>query len=101
MTVTVVTRWTTKDVPAATENAKRAKEFWMKHGALDVRLNQVFTGEFTGQYIMAQVFADMASYGKAQASAAGDRNFQKILATNVKVGAQLQEREILVSVDIG
>ena len=101
MTVTVVTRWIVKDVPAATENVKRSREFWMKHGALDLRVNQIFTGNFTGQYVVAHVFKDMASYAKTQAAAVGDPNFQKLIAANTKIGSQLQEREILVSVDLG
>jgi hypothetical protein len=101
MTVTIVTRWIVKDVPAATANVKRSRELWMKHGAVDLRVNQVFTGNYTGQYLVATVFKDMASFAKAQAAAAGDPNFQKMIAANAKIGSQLQEREILVSLDLG
>ena len=98
MTVSVVTRWTTPNAAASTEIAKRAKAVWKKHGALDFRLNQVFTGAQTGQWIVVIVFADMAAYAKASAAATAD--MQKLAAENVKVGAVLQERVILIGTDI-
>lgn len=98
MAVTVVTRWSTPNVAASTELAKRSKALWVRHGALDARLSQIFTGQFTGQYIYAVVYADMAAYAKALAGAGAE--LQQLIADNVKLGAVLQEREILVGVDI-
>jgi ABC-type sugar transport system substrate-binding protein len=100
MTVTVVGRWTTPNAPASIELAKRARQTWIKLGALDMRANQVFTGPFTGQYIIATVFADMAAYAKASAAAATNPDIQGVIAENAKIGAVLQEREILTGIDL-
>ena len=100
MTVTMVSRWSTQNVPAATEASKRAKVVWMKHGALDFRLNLIFTGPYTGQFMIAQVFADLAAMSKARDAATADPQLQQILADNAKVGSMMLEREILIGVDL-
>jgi hypothetical protein len=100
MTVTIVTRWTTPDVPASTEVAKHSKVIWMKHGALDVRLSQIFTGPDTGQWLHVVIFADMAAYAKASAAVTASADMQKLLADNLKIGAEMHEREILIGRDI-
>jgi hypothetical protein len=99
MAVTLVTRWTTPNVAASTSNTKRAKAFWIKHGALDLRLSQIFTGPSTGHYLIATMFADMAGYAKASAAGAADPELQQIIAQNAKDGAVMQEREILIGID--
>lgn len=98
MAITVLTRWSTPNAAETTEVAKRAKALWIKNGAQDVRLNQIYTGEFTGQYILAAVFADMAAYAKALAVTQPD--LAPLLAENARLGAVMHEREILISVDI-
>jgi hypothetical protein len=100
MTVTVVSRWTTPNVPASTALAKRSKAIWLKHGAQDARLNQVFTGQFAGQHVFVVVHADMAAYGKTQIAANASPEMQQLVAENQTLGAMLQEREILVGVDL-
>ena len=100
MTVTIVTRWTTPDVPASTNVAKGSKAAWMKLGALDVRLNQIFTGPQTGNWLFIIVFPDMATYAKASAAAAASADMQKLVAENVKIGAVMHERTILTGLDI-
>ena len=100
MTVTVVTRWTTPNIPGSTEIAKRFKAAWAKLGALDVRLSQIFTGPQTGQWLFVLIFADMAAYAKASAGATANADMQKLFAENVKIGAVMHEREILVGIDI-
>jgi hypothetical protein len=100
MTVSAVTRWTTPNVPASTEVAKRAKVMWMQHGALDARLNQIFTGPNTGEWLYVVAFADMAAYAKASAAVMASVDMQKLLAEQAKNGAVMHEREILVGVDI-
>ena len=100
MTVTVVTRWTTPDVAASTQAASQAKVVWMKHGAKDVRLSQIFTGPSAGQWLVAVAFADMAAYAKALAVVPTSADMKKIQAANSKAGAVMQEREILIGVDI-
>ena len=100
MTATVVTRWTTPNAAASTEIAKRSKALWMKNGALDVRLNQIFTGPDTGHWLFIVVFADMAAYAKAFATVSGGAELQALIAENVKVGAIMHERVLLVGTDI-
>jgi hypothetical protein len=100
MTVSIVTLWTTPNIPASTEVAKHSKAAWMKLGALDVRLNQIFTGPQTGKWLFVVIFADMAAYAKASAAAATSADMQKLLADNVKIGAMMHERTILVGLDI-
>ena len=100
MTVTVVSRWTTPDVAASTAVAKRARALWMSHGAQEARLSQIFTGPFSGQYVFAVVHADMAAYAKTQASVNASAESQKLNAENKQLNAVLQEREILIGVDL-
>ena len=100
MAVTQVTRWTTPNIAASTENSKRAKAFWKKHGAQDFRLSQIFTGPNTGHYLIAVAYADMAAFAKVSAAGAADPELQQIVAQNQKDGAVMQEREILVSIDL-
>ena len=100
MTVTVVARWTTPDVAAAAATTKRAKAFWKKHGVQDVRLNQIFTGPHTGQFLVTMVYADMPAYAKVQAAGNADPEFQQIIAQIRKDGSLIQEREILVGIDL-
>ena len=100
MTVTVVARWTTPDIAAATATTKRAKEFWKKHGVQDVRFSQIFTGPYTGQFLVTMVYADMPTYAKVQAAGNADPEFQQIIAQIRKDGSLIQEREILVGIDL-
>lgn len=99
MTVTVVARWTTPDITAATETTKRAKAFWNKHG-VQVRMSQIFTGPHTGQILIEMVYADMQTYAKVRAAGAADPKLQQILAQIRKEGSLIQEREILVGIDL-
>jgi hypothetical protein len=100
MTVTIVARWTTPDIAAATATTRRAKAFWKKHGVQDVRLSQIFTGPHTGQFLVAMVYADMPTYAKVRASGDADPEFQQILDQIRKDGSLIQEREILVGIDL-
>jgi hypothetical protein len=100
MTVSIVTRWTTPDIKASTQAARQAKAVWMKHGASDLRLNQIFTGPLTGQWLVRVSFADMQAYAKAQAAVSASVEMQKIQAANAKAGAVLQERMILMETEL-
>lgn len=100
MTVTIVQRWTVSDIASATENSKRAQALWKRHGAQGFRLSQIFTGPAAGQYLTAMVFADMAAYAKARASAAADPELQQIAAQSKREGSVMQEREILLGIDL-
>lgn len=100
MTVTVVARWTTPDVAAAAATTKRAKAFWQKHGVRDVRLNRIFTGPHTGQFLVTMVYADMPAYAAVQAAGNADPELQKIVDQIREDGSVIQEREILVGIDL-
>jgi hypothetical protein len=100
MAVTVVARWKTPDIAAAAATTRRAKAFWKKHGVQDVRLSQIFTGPHTGQFLVTMVYADMPTYAKVQAAGNADPEFQKIIAQIRDDGALIQEREILLGIDL-
>ena len=100
MTVTVVTRWTTPNVDASTKAAKQAKGVWMKHGAQDLRLSQIYSGQFTGQWLVSATFADMAAFGKAATAVSASPEMKTIQQENAKAGAALQERWLLVGTDL-
>ena len=98
MSVTVVTRWSTPNVAAVLDVMKRAKAIQTKHGAEVFRASQVYTGEFTGQLLVAVVYADMASYASAQAKGAAE--MQPLFAESSKLGSVLHERVILMGLDV-
>jgi hypothetical protein len=99
MAVTIVTRWTgTAD--GATKAGSLAKTLWTKHGAKDLRLSQIYTGPFSGQWIVATTFDNLEAYAKAQAAAGSGAEYRKLVEIVAKSGGSLQEREILVGVDL-
>jgi hypothetical protein len=100
MSVAVVSRWTTPDVQASTAIAKRAKTIWLKAGAQDFRVSQVFSGEWTGHWLVSTIFEDMAAFGKASTAMAGNAEMQKIQQDNAQLGAVMHERWILVGLDV-
>ena len=100
MAVVVVTRWITPDVEASIKVAKRAKANWLRNGAQDFRLSQIYSGEYTGQWIVSTTFADMAAFGKATNAMANNAEAKKVQADNAKIGATLQERLILVGTEL-
>lgn len=98
MSVTIVTRWSTPNIAATIDLTRRAKAVWMSQGAEAFRVNQVFTGEFTGHVLVAIVFPDLATYASAQLKAATD--MQPIFAETAKSGGVLHERVILMGLDV-
>ena len=100
MSVTIVSRWTTPNVDASTTIARRAKAIWLKNGAQDFRLSQVYSGEYTGHWMVATVFEDMAAFGKAAVAMASNAEMQQIQQDNARLGAVMHERWILVSLDL-
>jgi hypothetical protein len=46
------------------------------------------------------VFADMVAYAKGAASATSDPELQQIIDRNRQIGSLMQEREILVGIDL-
>lgn len=100
MTITVVTRWSTPDVEATTRIARLNKSIYLRHGAKDFRVNQIFTGANTGQFVVAIVFSDWAAYAKVRAEIDADSEYRENMASSAKVGAVLHEREILVGLEL-
>jgi len=98
MSFTVVTRWSTPDIAAIMDVTKRAGEVWSRHGAQAFRASRVYTGEFTGQVLVAVVFPDLASYATAQAKSAAE--MQPLFAETSRLGSVLHERIILMGLDI-
>ena len=88
------------NVDAATKVAKQAKAVWIKNGAQDLRLSQIYSGQFTGQWLVSATFADMAAFGKAVAVVSTSAEMKKIQRANAKAGTVLQERWILVGTDL-
>lgn len=99
MSVTIVTRWT-GSAEAAAQAGKLAKPLWMKHGAKDLRMSQIYTGTYSGQWIVATIFDDLGAYAKAQAAVVGSAEYKKLLGVVSKGGGALQEREILIGIDL-
>lgn len=98
MSFTVVTRWSTPDVNAVLDVLKRVGAVWARHGAQAFRASRVYTGEFTGQVLVAVVFSDMASYATAQVKSAAE--MQPLFAESTKLGSVMHERTILMGLDI-
>ena len=100
MTVTIAIRWTAADLDVAADGARRAKVLYAKSGAEEFRVNQIYTGPNTGQWIFHITFADMTAYAKATALVRASDEMKAILEENAKVGNVMEEREILVGLDI-
>ncbi len=46
------------NVEASTKLAKQAKGVWVKHGAQDFRLSQIYCGQFIGRWLVSATFVD-------------------------------------------
>jgi hypothetical protein len=100
MIVTIAIRWSVQDPESATREARRAKAVWLKSGAQEFRVGQFYTGPHTGDWVFHMTFADMAAYAKATALARASDEMKDILAASARAGNEMQEREILVGLDI-
>ena len=98
MTVTVVTRWTGQRADVE-RNCARAKPMLLKLGADDFRVGEIYSGPWTGQWLVSVVYRDWTSYGKTQQAIGNDREFQQVLAEGARTTA-LQERTVIVSLDV-
>ena len=61
-------------------------------------MSQIFTGLQAGQYIVSVDYADLATFAKVRTSV--DAELKPLVEKNAKLGTVLQEREILISVDL-
>jgi hypothetical protein len=92
------TRTYDTSLPILLGTLKSAKAVFLKHGAQDFRLSQIFTGPYTGQFIVSIVYTDMATYAKVWGNVATE--LRPLVEANAKLGDVLQEREILMSVEL-
>jgi hypothetical protein len=97
MSVTIVTRWSTPDMATAKNVLRRAQAIQMKHGAQTFRASQVYTGEFTGQLVVAAAFADLAAWAGAQPKITEE--MQPLFAEVAKSGGVMHERAVLMGID--
>ena len=96
MTVVVLNRFKgTQDYRAAgVEGAAILK----RHGATTVRAGRIYSGEHTGQLVVAGTYPDMAALGKSAQGLAADPAWIKFFAEFSK-GYELQERSITIVED--
>src|SRR5262249_32729136 len=98
MAVRSISRWAIPNLDMAL--LKRAKAYSTKQGAQDFLVSQIFTGPFTGQYLVAAVYSDMAAYRKAVAANHKSADYKKLMADTAKTGAVLHERTVIMGVDL-
>ena len=84
-------------VEEAINAAKDARKLAMAHGAQDLRMGQIQTGQNTGDWLIASRFANMEAFGKALDGMSQDPEFQALMARNP---AQLISRNLVRSVDL-
>lgn len=77
--------------PFAREGAAILK----RHGAIAVRAGRCFSGEYTGQVVVATTLADWAAFGRMGQALSTDAGWQKFLSDASKV-FELQDRSIIV-----
>jgi hypothetical protein len=64
-----------------------------------MRVGQIFTGPYTGQFLASARFPDWETCGKAMQAMSTDAEYQGILAEAHQVG-ELHGRSIVVSLDL-
>lgn len=99
MAITQFTRWSGGKPEEMLAAAKKAKTFWVKHGAERCLLNRFHTGSWTGQWLFVARFPDWAALGKAQTELSKDPEYQKLI-TQVLSMAKLEGRNVLDSYDL-
>jgi hypothetical protein len=96
MAVVVVSRW---KGPNDLSLARDAGPLFKKHGAISVRIGSCFSGQYTGQMIVAVSFPDWASYGTAMQTIVADPDYQRLLAEASKT-FELQDRSIFLGEEL-
>ena len=57
-------------------------------------------GLYTGQWLVATIFEDMAAFGKAAAAMTSNAEMQQVQQDNAKLGAVMHDRWILLGLDL-
>jgi hypothetical protein len=94
MPIIVVTRL--KSNQDHTPIVKEAAAILKKPGAVSVRAGRCYSGEYTGQLIVATAFPDWAAFGRSAQALSADPEWQKFLTEAAKV-SELQDRSIVAS----
>lgn len=96
MAIIVITRW--KGVQDHAALVKAGATVLKRHGALAVRAGRCFSGEYTGQVIVATTFADWHAWGIAAQALSADPAFRKF-QTEVSKVFELQDRSVVIGDD--
>jgi hypothetical protein len=97
MPVSILSRWTAKQEDVV-RIGRKVKSIYAKHGA-EIRVGQIFTGPYAGQFLAAARFPDWETCGKAMQAMSTDAEYQSILAEAHQVG-ELHGRSIVVGLDL-
>ena len=97
MPVSILSRWTAKQEDVL-RIARKVKSIYDKHGA-EIRVGQIFTGPYAGQFLAVARFPDWETCGKALHAMSTDAEYQSILAEAQQVG-ELHGRSIVVGLDL-
>ena len=99
MSITVLSRWSSDSPSDVARIAGKVKSIVEGHGAEYMRLGQAYSRPFTGQFIVAQRYADWETYGRAMQAMGNDPAFQDAYGEATAV-AKLEGRGIIVGIDI-
>jgi len=78
--------------------AAKAKKMAIAHGADDMRMGQIQTGQYTGHWLIATFFANMEAFGKAVDAMSQDPAFMALAA---EAPGKLVSRTLIRGADIG
>jgi hypothetical protein len=98
MAIIQVTRWK-GNLAEAQRVTREAAPIVKRHGAVSIRIGPCYSGPHAGQLYIAIIFADWASFGRAQHALATDADFRGLYAEGLKA-VELQERSLLVTEDL-
>jgi hypothetical protein len=98
MAVAVLLRLSGGDREKFIANAKKIKPILEKLGA-EVRVGQIFTGPYAGQWVATAHYADWESFGKAAQFLSSDSTYQKIVAEGAAT-FKLENRTIIGGIDL-
>jgi len=99
MPIVSVTRWKISQEDAS-QIARDIAPLLKQHGASEVRLGQVHTGEHTGQILAIITYPDGETFGRAVDAQAKDTTYQQHMNTARQKG-QLLGRTVILAEDIG
>ena len=97
MPVSILSRWTAKQEDIL-RIGRRVKSIHEKHGA-EMRVGQIYTGPYAGQFVAAVRYPNWETYGKAMQAMSTDAEYQSLMAEAQQVG-ELHGRSIIVSLDL-